>query len=85
MTTINDRSYVIFDIAELDKIDFDQVEETSANTLRYSADGTKTFVKFVGNPPASVDALTTKSAYYQNSQMLDILNQPEWSNFSGNV
>ena len=40
------RRYVIFNITELSKIDFSQVFETSAETIRRSVDGTKSFVKF---------------------------------------
>lgn len=40
------RNYIIFNISEIDKIDFGQVLETSAETLRKSVDGSKTFVKW---------------------------------------
>ena len=40
------RTYVIIDASEVANVDFDQVQETSSDTLRYSLDGTKTFVKF---------------------------------------
>lgn len=59
-----DRQYVIFDTTELDQIDFDQVLETSAETVRRSVDGTKTFVKYRDDMPASVAALVTKSMPY---------------------
>ena len=40
------RKYVIFEVSEIDAIDFSQVLETSAETLRKSVDETKTFVKY---------------------------------------
>ena len=40
------RRFVIFDVSELNKINFDEVLETSADTVRKSLDETKTFVKF---------------------------------------
>lgn len=73
------RHYVIFDVTELAQIDFDQVLETSAETVRRSVDGTKTFVKYEGDMPASVLALTTKSAPYTHEEILDILNTAEWT------
>lgn len=73
------RHYVIFDVTELDQIAFDQVLETSAETVRRSVDGTKTFVKYEGDMPASVAALTTKSAPYTHEEILAILNAPEWT------
>jgi hypothetical protein len=39
------RHYIIFSVSELDKVDFDQILETSSETLRLSVDQTKTFVK----------------------------------------
>ena len=41
-----DRRFVTFDITELNQIDFSQVFETSADTVRKSVDETKTFVKY---------------------------------------
>lgn len=40
------RNYIVFSVSEIDKVDFTQVLETSAETLRKSVDGTKTFVKW---------------------------------------
>lgn len=40
------RNFAIFATSEIDKVDFSQVLETSADTLRRSVDGTKTFVKW---------------------------------------
>lgn len=40
------RNYLIIPISEIPKIDFSLVCETSADTLRKSVDGTKTFVKW---------------------------------------
>ncbi len=73
------RHYVIFDVTELAQIDFDQVLETSAETVRRSVDGTKTFVKYEGDIPASVTALTTKSDPYTHEEILDILSTLEWT------
>jgi hypothetical protein len=73
------RQYVIFNISELDLIDFTQVLETSAETVRRSIDGTKTFVKWEGSVPACVVSLTTKGDYLTHSEILEIMNTEEWS------
>lgn len=73
------RKYVIFNVSELDKIDFTQVHETSADTVRKSVDGTKTFVKWEGEVPPSVQSLTTKSEYYTYEEMLEILAGDQWT------
>ena len=73
------RHYVIFNSSELDKIDFNQVMETSIDTVRKSVDETKTFVKYEGDMPSSVTSLTTKSQEYSHNEILLILSTPEWT------
>jgi hypothetical protein len=74
------RHFVIFDVSELPTIDFEQVLETSAETVRISLDNTKTFVKWDGDTvPPCIESLTTKSMYYTYEEMLDILNGEEWT------
>ena len=76
----NQRQFMIFNTEELSQIDFTQVLETSAETVRKSVDGTKTFVKWDGvEIPSSVAALTTKEGPYTYDEILIILATPEWS------
>jgi hypothetical protein len=42
----SNRNFLIFPVTELSKVDFSQVCESSAETVRKSVDGTKTFVKW---------------------------------------
>lgn len=80
MHTYDHRQFIIFNVSELPQIDFTQVLETSADTVRKSVDGTKTFVKWDGDSiPFSVDSLTTKEGPYTYDEMLQILNTPEWT------
>ena len=69
------RTYVILDATEVSSIDFDQVLETSANTLSYSLDGTKTFVKFEGDTPSFLIG----EPQYTHSEMLEVLSGAEWT------
>ena len=72
---------MIFNVSELNQIDFTQVCETSIDTVRKSIDGTKTFVKWDGSLiPPSVDALTTKEGPYTYSEMIEILAGIDWTN-----
>lgn len=75
----NDRNFMIFNVSELDKIDFTQVLETSIETVRKSIDETLTFVKWEGEIPSSVSSLTTKQGPYTYTEILNILTGPEWS------
>lgn len=72
------RRFVIFNVTELNKINFDQVLETDINTVRKSVDEIKTFVKFDLPTPSSVTSLTTKSQEYTYDEFLTILSTPEW-------
>ena len=73
------RSYMIFNINEIDDIDFSVVLETSAETVRKSVDGTKTFVKWEHEMPACVSGLTTKEGPYNHSEILEILSGEDWT------
>jgi hypothetical protein len=72
--------YVIFNVSELDKIDFSQVFETSAETVRKSVDGTLTFVKYKDEEmPSSVASLETKQGPYSYTEIIEILSTSEWT------
>jgi len=69
------RKYVIINASEVDTVDFSQVHETSADTLRYSLDDSQTFVKFDGDTPSFLDGKTQ----YNHSQIRTILDGTDWS------
>jgi hypothetical protein len=72
--------YVIFNVSELNKIDFNQVFETSIETVRKSVDETLTFVKYdTDEMPSSVANLDTKQGPYSHTEILEILATPEWT------
>jgi len=73
------REFMIFNVSELNQIDFTQVHETSQDTVRKSVDETKTFVKWDGEIPSSVASLTTKEGPYTYEEMLNILATEEWT------
>ncbi len=76
----NNRQFMIFSVMELPNIDFNQVLETSIDTVRKSVDGTKTFVKWNGEIiPSSVQSLTTKEGPYTYEEILQILSTEEWT------
>lgn len=67
--------YVIINASDVASVDFNQVIETSPDTLRYSLDGTKTFVKFYGDAPSFLEGKTQ----YTHSEILNILAGAEWT------
>jgi hypothetical protein len=76
---MENRQFIIFNVSELDKIDFTQVIETSTNTIRKSVDETKTFVKWDGETPECISTLTTKEGPYNYEEILTILATEEWT------
>lgn len=76
---MENRKYVIFNVSELDKIDFNEVQETSSGSVRKSVDETLTFVKYDSDEmPVSVSSLTTKQGPYTQPEILEIINTSEW-------
>ena len=78
MTDYENRRFVTFDASELQLIDFNEVHETSMETVRLSVDGLKTFVKYDMPQPPSVQSLTTKSQEYTYDEFIEILSTPDW-------
>jgi hypothetical protein len=74
------RSYMIFNVSELNQINFNEVLETSINTVRKSIDTTKSLVKWDSETtPTSVQSLTTKEGPYSHSEILTIMATSEWT------
>tara|TARA_R110002020_G_scaffold6149_8_gene25779 strand:- start:65 stop:289 length:225 start_codon:yes stop_codon:yes gene_type:complete len=69
------KTYCIINSTDVSSIDFDQVFETSAETLRYSLDDSQTFVKYEGAKPRFLYGKDT----YTHSQILEILAGEEWT------
>jgi hypothetical protein len=75
----DNREFMIFNVSELNEIEFTQVLETSADTVRKSVNQTKTFVKWDSAIPTCVSNLTTKEGPYSYEEILVILATPEWT------
>ena len=69
------RTYCIINSDEVSSVNFDQVSETSTDTLRYSLDGTQTFVKYEGEQPSFLNG----KQEYTHSEILTILATDEWT------
>ena len=73
------RTYLIIKASELDSVDFSQVCETSAETVRRSVDDTKTFIKWEGDQPSFVSGLTETEGPYTNEEIRTILATDAWT------
>jgi len=74
------RKYVIIGKDDVSSVDFSQVLETSADTLRYSLDGSKTFVKYEGIKPSFLASLwgPSNKRVYTHSEIIRELAKDEW-------
>ncbi len=80
MTEFQERKFMIFATSELQQINFNEVIETSSETVRKSIDQSKTFVKWESdNIPNCVQNLTTKQGPYSYEEMLQILSGADWN------
>lgn len=71
---MNNRTYVIIEAGDVSSVDFSQVLETSASTLRYNNDNSKTFVKYEGSQPSFLNGKTT----YTHAEILTELSKEDW-------
>jgi hypothetical protein len=76
---IEDRVYVIISTTETGSIDFNEIYETAPYTMNTNVSGSKTFVKWEGAMPDTIEALKTKEGPYTHTEILNILQEPEWS------
>ena len=72
---MSDRQYVIINAADVSSVNFDDVLETSGDTLRYNVAGDETFVKYEGAKPRSLYGKDTLS----HSAMLTVLATDAWT------
>ena len=74
-------TYGIIATADLDKVDFTQVDQTSAETVRKSLDGSKFVLKWYhGDEPTFItDSTIVPLQTLTHAECLDLMNTPEWS------
>ena len=73
------RTYLIIQSSDIDSVDFSQVCETSADTVRRSVDTTKTFIKWDGDEPSFVSGLSNTEGPYTNEEIQTILATDAWT------
>lgn len=72
------RTYLILDATEIDKIDFSQVIETSKETLRFNLNFSKTIISWKETIPSFISEITTGEGPYLLDEIKQILLGDEW-------
>ena len=65
-------NYTILNKEELDSVNFDEVLETSTNTIRYNNANTEFLLKFEGNTPSFLEGKTQ----YTREEFMPIIKDP---------
>ena len=71
--------YAIININDLDNVDFTQIGETSADTIRRSLDGFKFVLKWVQEPTFIKDGTIIPLQVLTHEECLELMNTPEWA------
>ena len=75
-------TYAIINIEDLDKVDFSQVGETSADTIRKNLldPPTQFVLKWDTEPTFITDNTVVPDAAYSHKDFLELMNTSTWSN-----
>jgi hypothetical protein len=77
------KTYIIINMTEIGLVDFNEILETSEETLRLSVDGLQTVIKWEGSEPSFVATLSSYDGPYTHSEILTIMATPEWTDPNG--
>tara|TARA_R100001443_G_scaffold109541_1_gene120907 strand:+ start:928 stop:1185 length:258 start_codon:yes stop_codon:yes gene_type:complete len=72
-------TYAIIDIVDLPNIDFKQVGDTSANTIRKSLDELQFVIKYNITPSFITDGTVTPLQTLTHSQAVELMKTKAWS------
>jgi hypothetical protein len=71
--------YAIINTSDLSNIDFSQIGETSANTLRYNLAGTEFVIKWNTEPTFITDGTVVPTQTLTHAEALTLMATPEWT------
>ena len=72
-------TYAIIQSTDLASIDFDQIGETSENTLRYNLANTEFVIKWNSTPTFISDGTVVPVSELTHEEALVLMTTPEWS------
>ena len=75
----NFNTYAIINTSDLSNIDFSQIGETSADTLRYNLAGTEFVIKWNSTPTFISDGSVVPVSELTHAEALALMATPEWS------
>jgi hypothetical protein len=76
---MSDLTYNTIAIADLNSIDFKQIEQTSIETIRKSIDETQFVIKWKAQPSFIKDGTVTPLGTYNHAQCIELMGTSFWS------
>lgn len=73
------RTYAVINIADLNLIDFSQIEETSSETIRKSIDETQFVIKWTQEPTFIADGSVVPLQVLTHAECLELMSTDKWS------
>lgn len=77
----NNKTYAVINLTDISLIDFSQVAQSSASTIRKSLDDTQFVIKWEDGytPTFITDASVVPAGIYDHHAILELMSTPEWS------
>ena len=73
-------TYIIIDLTETSKVDFSQINQTSAQTMRRNLANTQGLLSYITEPSfVTSGALPIVGDKMNHEQCLQLMSTPEWS------
>ena len=77
----NNKTYAIVNLTDISLIDFSQIAQSSASTIRKSLDDTQFVIKWENGytPTFIMDGTVVPVQEYDHHAILELMSTPEWS------
>lgn len=77
----NTKTYAVINLTDISLIDFSQVAQSSASTIRKSLDDTQFVIKWEDGytPTFIMDGTVVPVGTYDHHAILELMSTPEWS------
>jgi len=77
----NNKTYAVINLSDISLIDFTQVAQSSASTIRKSLDDTQFVIKWKDGytPTFIMDGSVVPVGTYDHHAILELMSTPEWS------
>ena len=76
---MNNRSYILIDLSDTDKVLFSQVNQSSAQSMRRNLANTQGVLSFQVEPSFITDGSLVPVGTYNHEELISLISTPAWS------